>query len=53
MEINKGPDLGAKDERDKAVKLSMIRDMFHIIDPFQMIKNANSLKYFKFIIKII
>jgi hypothetical protein len=33
MEINKGPDLDAKDERDKNVKLTMQRDIFKIIDP--------------------
>jgi len=33
MEINKGPDLGAKDERDKQVKLQVQRDIFKIIDP--------------------
>jgi hypothetical protein len=33
MEINKGPDLDAKDERDKMVKLRVQRDMMSIIDP--------------------
>lgn len=33
MEINKGPDLNAKDGRDREVKLSVQRDMFKIIDP--------------------
>jgi hypothetical protein len=33
MEINKGPDLGAKDERDKQVKLRVQNDIFKIIDP--------------------
>jgi len=33
MEINKGPDLDAKDERDKQVKLRVQHDMFKIIDP--------------------
>jgi tubulin polyglutamylase TTLL11 len=32
MEINKGPDLEAKDERDKQVKLSMQRDIFKLIE---------------------
>lgn len=31
MEINKGPDLGAKDERDKAVKFGLVKDMFRIM----------------------
>lgn len=46
MEINKGPDLGAKDERDKAVKLSMIRDMFHIIDPLPNDKKCEFTKIY-------
>lgn len=33
MEINKGPDLDAKDERDKQVKLQVQRDIFKIVDP--------------------
>lgn len=33
MEINKGPDMDAKDERDKQVKLKVQHDMFKIIDP--------------------
>ena len=32
MEINKGPDLDAKDERDKAVKLRVQEDIFKIIE---------------------
>ena len=32
MEINKGPDLNAKDERDKQVKLGMQRDIFKVIE---------------------
>ena len=32
MEINKGPDLGAKDERDKALKLKVQEDIFRIIE---------------------
>ena len=32
MEINKGPDLDAKDERDRNVKLSMQRDIFKLIE---------------------
>lgn len=31
MEINKGPDLSYKDERDKEVKLTMIEDMIKIV----------------------
>ena len=33
MEINKGPDLGAKDGRDRQVKLTVQQDIFKIIDP--------------------
>ena len=33
MEINKGPDLSAKDERDTKVKIQVQHDIFKIIDP--------------------
>ncbi len=42
MEINKGPDLGAKDERDKEVKLQVQRDIFKIIDPNDETEQANT-----------
>jgi hypothetical protein len=32
IEINKGPDLSYKDERDKGVKLTMIRDLLNLVD---------------------
>jgi hypothetical protein len=32
MEINKGPDMGAKDKRDSEVKHSVIRDIFRLIN---------------------
>ena len=32
MEINKGPDLNAKDDRDKQVKLGMQKDIFKVIE---------------------
>jgi len=32
MEINKGPDIGAKDERDKQVKTKVIEDIIKIIE---------------------
>jgi len=32
MEINKGPDLNAKDERDKQVKLTMVDDIIKILE---------------------
>jgi hypothetical protein len=31
MEINKGPDMGAKDNRDKAIKFSVFEDMLTIL----------------------
>jgi hypothetical protein len=34
MEMNKGPDLGAKDERDKAVKFTMQKDIFKTIEVY-------------------
>ena len=33
MEINKGPDLGAKDPRDREVKLRVQQDIFKMVDP--------------------
>jgi hypothetical protein len=33
IEINKGPDLDAKDERDKKVKLQVQKDLLQLIDP--------------------
>ena len=32
MEINKGPDLGAKDKRDSQLKHGVVRDMLNVID---------------------
>lgn len=32
MEFNKGPDLESKDERDKNVKVTMVKDMFNLLD---------------------
>lgn len=32
MEINKGPDLGAKDKRDSELKHNLVRDMFNIVN---------------------
>jgi len=46
MEINKGPDMGAKDERDKQVKLTVQRDMFKIVDPIN-IDEYNSTSFIK------
>ena len=38
MEINKGPDLGYKDERDGEVKKNLIEDMFNLIGAVQIDK---------------
>lgn len=46
MEINKGPDLDAKDERDKAVKLKVQKDIFTIIDPIDN-ENINDTRFIK------
>lgn len=32
MEINKGPDIGAKDDRDKEIKTQVIRDIISIVE---------------------
>ena len=39
MEINKGPDMMAKDERDKEVKHAVIKDMLSIVGLVNMEKN--------------
>jgi hypothetical protein len=46
MEINKGPDLDAKDERDKKVKLQVQRDIFRIVDPVNE-KEPNKTRFVK------
>lgn len=46
MEINKGPDLDAKDERDKEVKLQVQRDIFKIVDPISN-DDFNSTRFVK------
>ena len=46
MEINKGPDLGAKDERDKQVKLQVQHDIFKIIDPIDA-NEPNTTRFVK------
>lgn len=35
MEINKGPDIGFKDEKDGALKKNMVEDVFKIIEPLE------------------
>ena len=42
MEINKGPDMNAKDARDKLVKLTVQRDIIKIIN-----NNHNNHKFIK------
>jgi hypothetical protein len=46
MEINKGPDLEAKDERDKKVKIKVQNDIFAIIDPIDN-ENINDTRFIK------
>lgn len=49
MEINKGPDLNSKDEKDAKVKLLVQKDIFKIIDPdidSQDIKDTRFVKIF-------
>lgn len=48
MEINKGPDLEAKDDRDRAVKLKVQKDIFTIVDPNEndSIANTRFIKIF-------
>lgn len=41
MEINKGPDLNAKDERDGFVKKNMQADIFKVIDPLITTDKSN------------
>ena len=45
IEINKGPDLDSKDERDKKVKMQVLNDIFKIIDS----KNINETLNTRFI----
>ena len=33
IEINKGPDIGFKDDRDGNVKKKMVEDAFNIVEP--------------------
>ena len=35
MEINKGPDIGFKDDRDGNLKKDMVHDIFAVIDPVE------------------
>ncbi len=37
MEINKGPDIGGKDERDSKLKYNMLKGIFELVDA----KNCN------------
>lgn len=46
MEINKGPDMDAKDERDKMVKMAVQKDIFKIIDPKPDDDNNRFVKIF-------
>lgn len=42
MEINKGPDMGAKDERDSILKHDCIRDMFRKIGILNEVNNSKN-----------
>ena len=44
IEINKGPDLSYKDERDKAVKLSMVRDVLALVNLNKVGNPTNFIK---------
>lgn len=41
IEINKGPDLGSKDERDGFVKLNLQRDIYDLVDEITPSKREN------------
>ena len=45
MEINKGPDMNAKDERDKQVKTTVQTDIFNIVEDNNLSK-TNFIKIF-------
>jgi hypothetical protein len=47
MEINKGPDLNSKDERDSQVKLLVQKDIFKIIDPDTDLQDINDTRFVK------
>ena len=49
MEINKGPDMDAKDERDKKVKLKVQEDIFKIVDPPEAEPKYNEINNTRFI----
>lgn len=46
IEVNKGPDLGAKDERDSALKHGVVRNILKIIGATPM-NNCNETKFLK------
>ena len=45
-EINKGPDLSSKDERDGFVKYNMQKDLFKVIDPLTFGNTDNFIKVY-------
>jgi tubulin polyglutamylase TTLL9 len=47
IEVNKGPDLNSKDERDGKLKIQLIKDMFNIINILP--NNNNNNKFIKII----
>lgn len=46
MEVNKGPDLGAKDERDSKLKHGVVKDMFKIVGITEM-NDCEETKFLK------
>ena len=46
MEINKGPDLGVKDDRDKIIKTKLISDLLEIINLKQMSQENGYVQIF-------
>ena len=46
IEINKGPDLNSKDERDGQVKYKMQQDLFKIINPAKFGITTNFIKVY-------
>ena len=47
MEINKGPDMGAKDKRDHAIKLKVQEDIFKLIRYKNKESNENGTRFIK------
>ena len=48
MEINKGPDMGAKDKRDYQVKYNVLQDMMKLVKVITPTKTNGFIKLFKY-----